>query len=147
MTEPIALEFDVATGCDHAFGTWTSRASLWWPRSHTISKEPGLDVVFEARPGGRIFERATDGTEHDWGEVVVWEPPHRVTYLWHLFFDRAESTEVEVSFTPNGSGTTVRIAQRGFDRLGEAGPVRRERTEAAWGEIAPRYRAAVAAEA
>ena len=45
-------------------------------------------MTFECRPGGRIFERTPDGVEHDWGEVLAWEPPHRLAYLWHLGSDR-----------------------------------------------------------
>ena len=62
MTAPLRMSFDVACGVDHAFTTWTARTSMWWPASHTVAGESGLDVVFEARPGGRIFERAPDGT-------------------------------------------------------------------------------------
>jgi hypothetical protein len=31
---------------------------------------------------------------HACGEVLAWEPPHRLVYLWHLMFDRSEATEV-----------------------------------------------------
>jgi uncharacterized protein YndB with AHSA1/START domain len=57
----------------------------------------GLRVVLEPRVGGRIFERTPAGDEHDWGEVLAYEPPRRLAYLWHLRFDRADATEVEVS--------------------------------------------------
>ena len=54
---------------------WTSGIATWWPRDHTITKGPGVAVVLEGRVGGRIYERAPDGTEHEWGEVTVWQPP------------------------------------------------------------------------
>ena len=144
MTEPIVLEFDVAAPPDHAFTVWTERAEMWWPRSHTISQDPDLDVVFEPHVGGRIYERATDGSEHDWGEVLVWDPPQRIAYLWHLFFARDEATEVEISFAPSGTATRVTISQRGFAALGEQGPPRRARTEMAWQQIAPLFQEAAA---
>jgi len=40
--------------------------------------------VLQAGVGGRIYERAADGTEHEWGEVTVWQPPERLAYLWYL---------------------------------------------------------------
>lgn len=132
---PLVVEFNVAASCEHAFDMWSNRASLWWPRSHTVTRADDLEIVFETHPGGRIYERAADGTEHDWGEVTVWEPPHRVAYVWHLFFDPAEATEVDVTFHTVDGGTEVRIEQRGFERLGEAGVLRRSNTDRAWNTI------------
>jgi uncharacterized protein YndB with AHSA1/START domain len=136
--EPLVVEFEVGVEPPQAFDTWTERCAMWWPKSHTISGDPAA-ITFEARPGGRIVERAPGGDEHAWGEVLDWDRPDRLRYLWHLFFDRSEATEVEVTFRPSGAGTAVRLEQRGFERLGEAGPPRRERTQQAWGAITARY--------
>jgi hypothetical protein len=38
-------------------------------------------------------------------------------------------------FLPAGAGTLVRLEQSGWERLGEAGAIRRTRTEHAWGVI------------
>lgn len=140
--DPIVVEFDVNATPEHAFSVWTSLPSMWWPRSHTITEDPGLTVVFEPFPGGRIYERGQDGSEHDWGEVRVWEPPARVDYSWHLFFDRSEATEVTVTFTATEEGgSKVRLVQTGFEKLGDAvGPERRRRTNHAWLEVTGFYR-------
>ena len=95
--------------------------------------------MIEPFVGGRVFERDEAGQEHDWGRVVAWDPPHRVAYTWHLFFDPSEATDVSVTFESLGSSTTVRLEQRGWERLGEAGPARRHNTIAAWEFIAPHY--------
>lgn len=141
--EPITIEFDVAAPPERAFQTWTAHTALWWPRTHTVSGAEGVDVVFERWVGGRIYERAPDGAEHDWGEVVVWDPPHRVGCLWHLFFDRSEATDLEISFRPVESGTTVTIRQSGFERLGDSGTARRANTHNAWAAITPLFSEAV----
>ncbi len=98
-------------------------------------------MVFEPGLGGRIYELARNGDRHDWGEVVAWEPPHRVVYTWHLFFDPAEATRVEVTFEQTGEKTRVQIHQSGFERLGPPGIDRRERTLGAWGVLTPLYQA------
>lgn len=141
MTEPLVVEFDVRAAPGHAFATWTERCAVWWPASHTVSGDPAA-IVFESHPGGRIYERDAGGTEHDWGTVTGWDPPARLSYRWHLFFDAAEATDVEITFAPTAGGTRVRIVQTGWDRLGSGGPPRRERTGAAWAAITARYAAA-----
>jgi hypothetical protein len=141
VIEPIMIEFEVDASPDHAFEVWTTMPSIWWPRSHTITQDPELTIFFEPFAGGRIYERGSDGSEHEWGEVVVWEPPARIDYLWHLFFDRSEATEITVTFTPEGEGSRVRLVQTGFERLGDAvGPDRRRRTSHAWLEVTGHFR-------
>jgi uncharacterized protein YndB with AHSA1/START domain len=143
--EPLRLEFGVACAPERAFEMWAERTSLWWPHGHSVSGEPGLTVTFEPRPGGRIFERTPQGAEHDWGEVLVWEPPRRLAYLWHLRFDRADATEVEVTFAAADEGTTVTIMHRGWERLGAKGPERRERNMKGWAGVTEHYRRCCAA--
>ena len=141
MTEPVEIQFEVACSPEHAFDTWANKTSLWWPRSHSMTSAPGLVVTFEARPGGRIYERAPDGAEHDWGEVLTWEPPHRLAYLWHLGTDRSRATEVDISFAGDDT-TTVTITHRGWERLGADGPGWRQRILGGWGGLPPHYKQA-----
>lgn len=138
MIAPLVVQFDVRATPEHAFEVWTERCALWWPPAHTLSKRPAT-IRFEPFPGGRIYETAGDGAEHLWGDVIDWEPPARIRYRWHLFFDRSEATEVEVTFRAGGGGTTVRIEQRGWEGLGDAGEPRRARTEQVWEALGPRF--------
>ena len=142
--EPIVVEFEVDASPAHAFDVWTTRPTLWWPRSHTVTQDPDLIVVFEPFPGRRVYERGSDGSEHEWGEILVWDPPARVGYLWHLFFDRTEATEITVTFTGTATGSRVKLVQTGFERLGdEVGPDRRTRTNRAWLDVTGRYRSSL----
>jgi uncharacterized protein YndB with AHSA1/START domain len=143
---PLVVEFDVETTLDHAFSVWTERPTLWWPAGHTTSGAPEV-VVIEPGPGGRIYERTSSGEQVPWGEVLTWEPPTRLRFLWHLFVARDEATEVEITFTRIGSATRVRLVQTGWDALGEAGIVRRERTVVGWAAVTEPYRRAVEADA
>ena len=143
MIEPIRISFEVACSADHAFAVWTARTSSWWPVAHTVSAEKGLQVVFEGRPGGRIFERTPAGVEIEWGEVTVWERPHRLGYLWHIAADPSDATEVEINFVEQGNATTrVDIEHRGWERLGSKGPGWREANQGGWDGVLPDYRAA-----
>ena len=147
MIEPIRLAFDVECPADYAFEVWTARIDTWWPTDHTASGDAATQVVLEGRTGGRIFERTPSGAEHDWGEVTVWEPPSRLSYLWHLRRDRADATEVEIRFVAAGVATTrVEIEHRGWERLGTAGEVQRDRNRGGWATLLPRYVAAASGE-
>jgi quercetin dioxygenase-like cupin family protein len=135
--EPLRFEFVVGCPPERAFALWAEQTTRWWPPGHSVSGERGLTVTFE--PGGRIYERTPDGTEHEWGEVLVWEPPQRLVYLWHLRFDRSDATEVEITFAPHADGTAVVITHSGWERLGAD---RRERNKRGWSGVLPRFRIA-----
>jgi uncharacterized protein YndB with AHSA1/START domain len=146
VTEPIDLRFTVDCSPQHAFAVWTQRTSLWWPKSHSVSQHPQLDVRFEPYVDGRIVERTPSGDEHVWGRVTIWQPPRRVAYRWHLRQDPADATEVEITFDAAADGrTNVHIVHRGFERLGERSASLRDRNHAGWAGLLPHYTAACAA--
>ena len=142
MTDPLVERLELACPPEHAWAVWAERTSLWWPASHSVSGAPEA-VTFEPRPGGRIYERAPGGDEHDWGRVLAWEPPRRLVYSWHLRQDAADATEVEITFAPAGAGTAVAIVHRGWERLGARGPSLRERNVRGWAGLLPSYVAAI----
>jgi uncharacterized protein YndB with AHSA1/START domain len=140
--EPLVVEFSVACDQRDAFELWTEKIATWWPSGHSMSGDPETNVTLEPRVGGRIFERTPAGVEHDWGEVLEWEPPGRLVYLWHIAADRSDATEVEIRFTPGEGGTEVTILHRGWERLGSTGPERRARNEQGWAGLIPHFIAA-----
>ena len=146
MLEPLRFAFEVSCPAAHAFELWTTRIDAWWPRTHTVSAEPSARVTLEQFVGGRIFERTADGVEHDWGEVVAFEPARRLVYLWHIRRDRADATEVEITFRAIDAGSTrVEIEHRGWEALGAESDAWRERNRGAWGTLLPRYQEAAGA--
>lgn len=146
MIEPLRVSFEVACPPDHAFDTWTTRFGTWWPRGHTVSGDPDVVIVLEPAVGGRIFERTSDGAEIDWGEVVEWDAPHRLAYLWHIRRDRSDATDVEVRFVPVADGATrVDIVHTGWERLGAGGQAWRDANGAGWDGLLPHFIAAVIA--
>jgi uncharacterized protein YndB with AHSA1/START domain len=141
---PLALSFDVACPVEHAFTTWTSSIGSWWPRDHTVTGRRDAVIVLQDGVGGRIYERTADGDEHDWGEVTVWDPPHQLGYLWHLGRDRADATEVEIRFVSHGAAATrIEIEHRGWERLGSAAEIWRERNRIGWQTLIPQYLSAL----
>jgi uncharacterized protein YndB with AHSA1/START domain len=143
MIEPLRITFGVGCPPERTFELWTVQTSTWWPTTHTVSADPGVEVIIEPGVGGRIYERTPQGDEHDWGQVTGWDPPNRLAYLWHLRQDRADATEVEISFVADErDGTTVSIDHRGWERLGAHGPERRLQNQNGWSGLLPHFQAA-----
>jgi uncharacterized protein YndB with AHSA1/START domain len=142
MIEPLRIELDVECAPDHAFATWTADIARWWPAGHTMTGDPAA-VVIEPRIGGRIFERAHDGREVDWGEVTAWEPPERLAYLWHMRRDRADATDVEIRFVATGpESTRLEIVHTGWERLGAEAQTWRDANQGGWSGLLPHFVAA-----
>lgn len=143
MIEPLRLSYEIACAPEHAFEVWTTRVSTWWPKGHSVSGNPETCVVLEPRPGGRIFERTPDGTEIDWGEITLWNPPRRLGYLWYIKRDRNDATDVELTFVDLGDGTTrLEIVHTGWERLGAEGPAWRDANTSGWSALLPHFVAA-----
>lgn len=106
----------------HAFQAFTDGFGRWWPKSHHIGKVAMTSGVIEPRVGGRWYEIGEDGSQCDWGKVLVWEPPSRLVLAWQLTaqwqFDPGFVTEVEVRFTPEGEATRVDLEHRHLERFG-----------------------------
>lgn len=140
MSEPIVIELSVSSGPEHTFATWTSGIDRWWPADHTVSGAASARVVLEPRAGGRIFERERDGTEHEWGRVERCDPPHELAYTWWLGAAEAGSTDVRITFAPDGDGTAIRIEHSGWERLGAGAAPRRRANLAGWNGLLPHIR-------
>jgi uncharacterized protein YndB with AHSA1/START domain len=125
--EPVTKTIHVQATPARAFEVFTAGMSRWWMPSHSISptKTPIAEVVIEPRVGGRWYERGIDGSECDWGRVLLWEPATRLVLAWQIdarwHFDSTLVTEVEIRFAAQASGVTeVQLEHRQLDRFGDA---------------------------
>jgi len=134
----------VKAGPERAFEVFTRELDAWWPRTHHIGKVPMKKAILEGAEGGRCYTEQVDGTECDWGKVLVWDPPRRlviawqITHTWGFEPDLAKASEVEVLFTPEGKDATrVDLEHRLFSRHGEGGSEMRKAvdSEGGWGTL------------
>jgi uncharacterized protein YndB with AHSA1/START domain len=114
----------VAVPPERAFSTFTAGFNGWWPRSHHIGQVEMAEAVIEPREGGRWYERGVDGSECDWGNVIVWDPPTRLVLSWQLSsewaYDADVWTELEITFSAEGPDRTrVELEHRGLDAYGD----------------------------
>ena len=115
----------VEAPAEKAFAVFTERLGDFKPPEHNLLEPPIAETVFEARVGGHIYDRATDGTECHWARVLVYEPPLRVVFswdigpTWQLETDPANASEVEVRFIEEAADRTrVELEHRNIDRHG-----------------------------
>jgi uncharacterized protein YndB with AHSA1/START domain len=123
-----------------AFSVFTDGIDRWWPKSHTIGDTPLKRAVIEPGVGGRWYGLSEAGVEDVWGDVLAWEPPHRLVLAWRISgqwkCDPAVHTEVEVVFTDLDDGSTrVEFEHRMLENLGEGAEATRGQMDGGWGMI------------
>jgi uncharacterized protein YndB with AHSA1/START domain len=125
----VRREIVVDAPLERAFAVFTERFGDFKPPEHNLLGAAITETVFEPRVGGHIYDRAVDGSECRWARVLVYEPPHRVTFSWDISLrwqletDPELTSEVEVRFvaeTPER--TRVELEHRNLDRHGGGWP-------------------------
>jgi uncharacterized protein YndB with AHSA1/START domain len=134
-TAAIRKSVSVPLPLEKAFRLFTDGINTWWPfATHSIEGEKVEGAVFDIETK-RLYERTVDGTEHDWGDIVAWEPPNRFLLAWRVNPERP-STEVEVRFSPDGERTRVELEHRGWEKCG---PGERSSYDSGWAYVLGRY--------
>jgi uncharacterized protein YndB with AHSA1/START domain len=110
---------------DAAFAVFTNEMPSWWNPEHHILEGELAEMVVEPRIGGHIYDRGVDGSECRWATVLAYEPPRRLAFSWNIGLDWKletdpdKTSEVEVTFTPEGDDRTrVELEHRHLDRHG-----------------------------
>lgn len=164
MTEPTTTDTDlnsvrkvvrVQAPLEVAWRVFTEQMGTWWPLSnYKIGKAKAVDAVVEPRVGGRWFERGEDGSNCDWGTVLVWDPPTRLVLSWDITaewrYDPELKTEIELRFTAQGKGATrVELEHRRLDRFGARRDEMRRifDKEGDWGRVLEMFASAAATKA
>ncbi len=125
MNGPRSVSARVEVGVDPttAFSAFTDEMNLWWVRGpiNFFDSSRAVAVVCEPGVGGRIIEVYDEATGEglELARICAWHPGERLA--WRSSVD---DVEVEVSFEPTASGTSVRVLATipagGADRGGTA---------------------------
>jgi uncharacterized protein YndB with AHSA1/START domain len=119
---PVRKQVRVGVNADRAFDAFCGHFDRWWPRDKHIGKSAIKRAVLEPFAGGRWYEVGEDGSECEWGSVLVWDPPKRLVLAWRIAadftYDPSLTTTVEVRFTPEGAGTLVELEHRDLELMG-----------------------------
>jgi uncharacterized protein YndB with AHSA1/START domain len=108
---------------ERAFRVFTEGFNTWWPREHHIGAADLAEAVIEPKANGRFYERGVDGSECDWGRVLVYEPFERLVLSWGLQGDwaydpdPARASQIEVRFLIEAPDRTrVELAHTHIER-------------------------------
>lgn len=93
----------------------------------------GAHMQLDARPGGGFVEAWADGerTVTTTGEVLRFEPPHRLDLSWRDE-DWPAATLVSITLEPVGETTRLRLRHNGWDALGDGAAALAEAHRAGW---------------
>jgi uncharacterized protein YndB with AHSA1/START domain len=127
-TERTSFRTDVVVDAsqDRAFKLFTEQFDKIKPREHNMLGVDIAESVFEPRSGGRVYDRGVDGTECQWGRVLLCEPPERIVFTWDISpywqieTDLSKASEVEIRFiAESAERTRVELEHRHLDRHGD----------------------------
>lgn len=134
---------------DKAFWTFTELDRIK-PREHNMLAVPIEQTVLEQHVGGDVYDRGVDGSICRWGRVLAFDPPHTIAFSWDIgpdwqvAADLSRTSEVEVTFTAEGTAKTrVTLVHRHIDRHGDGWKDLRDGVEAqdGWPLYLARYQA------
>ncbi|MEW5742571.1 MAG: SRPBCC domain-containing protein [Myxococcota bacterium] len=130
---PVTKSVAVSCGPFEAWTHFTAGLAGWWPLDkQSVFGAEAESCVFEARAGGRIFERSVAGGEALWGAVLLVEPGRRVAFAWHPGRPPHTAQEVRVHFVASEGGTRVELEHVGWESLGERAEETRKAYETGW---------------
>src|SRR3954467_10280209 len=142
----IRKTLEVNAPIDRAFTVFASRMGDWWHKEHSIATgTTQKDVIIEPRAGGRWYEKGTDGSEHQWGKVVAYDPPRRLVLAWQLTrefqYDPDFETTVEATFEEADGVTTAHFEHRDLERMGTDAVELFESMDGGWGLLLDLFKA------
>ena len=128
-----------------SFKAFCEEIGQWWPKGPSFGGKDLADLRIEGRVGGRFYERYTDGTEFNIGQVTAYQPPTLVAFTWRApSWDGA--TQVQVRFLADGSGTRVELEHGGWEKDAKIGDSRKG-YDGGWDRMLGLYQAHVVSSA
>ncbi|HYJ04852.1 MAG TPA: hypothetical protein VEX43_06945 [Chthoniobacterales bacterium] len=123
------LTLEIAKPHAAVWKAFTGEIHSWWPKDFYATESPKR-IVFEVKPGGRLYEDAGDGNGLVWYHVIALDAPNAVSLSGFIAppFGGPATSLLRVAFSPQGkSATTMEITDSTFGCLGDPGA-----TEEGW---------------
>lgn len=132
----IDLEFPIAAPRERVWQALVAETGQWW-RQDFYMGSPVQPMVFEARPGGRLYEDWGQGGGLLWYTVLALEPPAALDMVGHLTpaFGGPASSMLRLCLKDTGAMTLLQLSDSVFGRVSEDSAARlREGWQLLFGE-------------
>jgi hypothetical protein len=115
------LSLEIAKSHPVVWKGFTREIHLWWPKDFYATESPKR-MVFEVKPGGRLYEDAGDGNGLVWYSVIAVDAPNAITLSGFIAppFGGPATSLLRVAFSAQGkSATIMEVTDSTFGCLGD----------------------------
>ncbi|XXF77794.1 hypothetical protein P2318_32805 [Myxococcaceae bacterium GXIMD 01537] len=116
----IDLEFTLSAPRERCWQALVGEVGQWW-RQDFYMGHAVQPIVFEARPGGRLYEDWGNGAGLLWYTVLALEPPNALDLVGHLApaFGGPATSMLRLSFKEVEGTTVLQLSDSVFGRVSE----------------------------
>jgi uncharacterized protein YndB with AHSA1/START domain len=100
---------------------FTADIHSWWPKDFYATQSPQR-IVFEVKPGGRLYEDSGNGNGLVWYQVIALDAPNSITMSGFIAppFGGPAASLLNISFSTRGkSATTMEVTDSTCGCLGD----------------------------
>ena len=115
------LTLEIAKPPAAVWKSFTGEIDSWWPREFCATQAPQR-MVFEVKPGGRLYEDTGDGNGLVWYHVIALDAPNSISLAGFVAppFGGPATSLLRVAFSPRGkSATVMEVTDSTFGCLGD----------------------------
>lgn len=116
------LNLEIAKPHGAVWKAFTGDVHRWWPKDFYVTESPKR-IVFEVKPGGRLYEDSGDGNGLVWYHVIALDAPNSITMSGFIAppFGGPATSLLRVAFSSRGkSATLMEVTDSTFGCLGDA---------------------------
>jgi len=117
------LSLEIARPQAVVWKAFTSDIHSWWPKDFYVTESPQR-IVFEVKPGGRLYEDSGKGNGLVWYHVIALNAPNSITMSGFIAppFGGQATSLLNVSFSAKGkSATAMEVTDSTFGCLEDTG--------------------------
>jgi hypothetical protein len=115
------LSLEIASPQAAVWKAFTRETHSWWPKDFYATESPER-IVFEVKPGGRLYEDSGKGNGLVWYHVIALDAPNSITMSGFIAppFGGPAVSLLNVSLSPKGkSATAMEVTDSTFGCLGD----------------------------